>query len=186
MIRNSIIFLMLLSIGCGRSDPFNASFDLVNGAEISPAEKANNSEALVILYLSPECPLCQNYSVPLGKTIEKYKKNDVAFLGVVSGSFYSKETIRKYKVKYDMDLAIILDPEFELAKKYEAEITPEAHLLSKEGKLLYKGAIDNWAISLGQKRVKTSRHYLNNAIESYLANTKIEPEQTKPVGCFIE
>ncbi len=181
-----LIAIGLISAGCSHAPPLEENFKTVAGDLTSPNAEIGENRGMVIFYISPECPLCQNYTVAIRDIIETYSDENLSFLGVVSGEFYPREEVLKYQVRYDLDLKIVLDPDFKLAKYYAAEITPEAHLIDSNGSLLYKGAIDNWAISLGQKRQKPTEFYLASAIDAYFDNREINPKETKPVGCFIE
>jgi len=149
-------------------------------------ESIKQNELSVLLFLSPECPLCQNYAPTIQKIQNTFSDKHVSFYGIVSGEFYSREDILKYKLKYGLDLPILLDPEIKLADHFNASITPEVVVLTNNTDVIYTGAIDNWAISLGQKRLQASAHYLNDALSNYLNGKKIAPMKTKAVGCFIE
>ncbi len=141
---------------------------------------------MVMLFLTPECPLCQNYTVAMRKLEKEYSAKDIPFIGVISGNYYTKDEVRRYKLKYDMEMDILFDPDFKLSKYYGATVTPEAIFIDRKGDLKYRGAIDNWAISLAKKRLNTTEHYLSDALDDFLSGNKINPERTKPVGCFIE
>ncbi len=183
------LIIPFLWISCGDTNPLEREYEVV-GIEVEglgkPTDFMAGKKAAALIYLSPECPLCRNYTVTIKKIMNEYSDQDVAFLGVVSGDFFSKSEVKAYLLKYDMDLPVFMDPEFMIARRYGAEITPEVHLIRPEGDLLYKGAIDNWAISLGQKRQSATRHYLADAIEAHLAGQPIDPLQTEAVGCYIE
>ena len=58
-------------------------------------------------------------------------------------------------------------------------------MVNKSGKLIYRGAIDDWIEELGQKKIKAQQHYLQNAIIQYLQKEDIQLKQTRPVGCLI-
>jgi len=139
-----------------------------------------------LLFISPECPLCQNYSVTYSEIIQEFDTKNIGFYGVLSGNYFSRNQMSNFLKKYNLDLPIIVDPEFRLATYFEATVTPEVVLVNNLGDALYKGAIDNWAISLGQKRIKTTEFYLTNALNASIAGTAINPSYTKPVGCYIE
>jgi len=186
MFKVFVLLIALFATGCTNTRPFDEKFEAVSGEFIAPSVQMGNNRGLVMLYLSPECPLCQNYTVAINDIITKYRDSGFAFMGVVSGDFYPRDEILKYQVRYDLDLRIIQDPEFKLAKYYDAKITPEAHLIDRDGNVIYRGAIDNWAISLGQKRRKPTAHYLASALNAFSENREIDPKETKPVGCFIE
>ena len=167
-------------------DVLNKRFDLTNGQYLTLDSALQENEFSVLLFLSPECPLCQNYSVKFSEIIEEYNNESIGFYGVLSGKYYTREEMNEFLKKYELDLPIIEDPAFNLANHYGATITPEAVLISPSGKDLYQGAIDNWAISLGQKRIKTTEFYLNDALPASLQGKEIDPSRTKPIGCYIE
>ena len=104
----------------------------------------------------------------------------------MSGEFYSRESILKYKLKYGIDMPILFDPKIRLADYLDATTTPEAVVINDKEKVVYMGAIDNWAISLGQKRLEATAHYLRDALANSLNDVKVNPSKTKAVGCFIE
>ncbi len=186
-----LIFLFVSGflISCSTEAPLDQKYDVVgnkDNSETSPTEIMEGRAATAVFYLSPECPLCRNYTVTIKHLQEQFKDQNIGFFGVVSGDFYSKSQVKSYLLKYDMDLDVLMDPDFLLAERYGAEITPEVHLLDREGRAVYRGAIDNWAISLGQKRQKVSEHYLADAINAQLAGKPIDPDKTEAVGCYIE
>lgn len=84
-----------------------------------------------------------------------------------------------------MELTVLLDPDLSLANGLGATITPEV-VLTKNTEILYRGAIDDWAIDLGHKRLNVNHDYLHDAIESHWQNEEIIPSRTPAVGCFIE
>lgn len=139
-----------------------------------------------MLFLSPECPLCQNYTLAIRGLEQEFSSNNIPFVGIISGNYYTKEEVRSYKAKYDLEMDMLFDPDFSLSQFYGATITPEAVLIDKKGDLQYRGAIDNWAISLGKKRLNITEHYLTDALNNFLSGNEIDPQETKAVGCFIE
>lgn len=178
--------MVLILRSCGEQSPLDRKFALLDKTEVRLGTIFKNQAGTVLIFLSPECPLCQNYSVTIDRIQKDFDEKDVAFYGVVSGEYYSDSDIKGFLIKYDLDLPIILDPELALANHYEAEITPEAFLITENGESIYKGAIDNWAISLGQKRQTITERYLENALNAHLTGGEINPKKTQAVGCFIE
>jgi len=141
---------------------------------------------VVFIFLSPECPLCKSYSLRINELQQEFENDTIHFLGVVAGNFYPIEQIKHYLVKHRMKITLLLDPDFELTKALNASITPEVFVTKPGGKVVYSGAIDDWAIDLGQKRLQPNAHYLRNALISLQGNKPIVPEKTKAIGCFIE
>ncbi len=144
----------------------------------------SDDQVKVLYFLSPECPLCQNYAVAMRDLKNKFPQ--INFIGIVPGNEYNKDEVRKYLIRFGLEFNTYFDPDFKLSNALGAEITPEAFLLSQDGKVLYSGAIDNWAISLGQKRTVITERYLEDAIASTLENREIKIKSTTAVGCFIQ
>jgi thiol-disulfide isomerase/thioredoxin len=157
--------------------------DLTNN-EIALSQFKNGTS--VFIFLSPECPLCRNYSLRINELQKEFENDTLNFIGVVAGNFYSKQEIKEYLVKHRMRLTVLLDTDFKLTKALEATITPEVFVFTSGGAIAYCGAIDNWVIGLGQKRLETSEHFLHNALISLQQKTPVNPTKTKAIGCFIE
>lgn len=145
-----------------------------------------NAKATVIYFLSPECPLCQSYTLTINNLATAYKSKGIAFIGIVPGKEHSLSTILNYKRSYKLNLTILVDEQLKLTKQLGATITPEVIVLSTQKQILYKGRIDNWAYELGRKRKVITDHNLKDAIEAILHHQPIKTTQTKAVGCFIE
>lgn len=185
--RQSTLFLIVaIMSSCEVNSPIDQTFSTLNEREVRLDSVLANHETAVLFFISPECPLCQNYSVTIDQIQADFGNENIAFYGVVSGNYYSESTIKGFLIKYDLSLPLILDPELSFANYYKAEITPEALLIGKNGEALYQGAIDNWAISLGQKRQTITERYLRSALSAHLNGEEINPKKTKAVGCFIE
>ena len=140
----------------------------------------------VLLFLSPECPLCENYSKTISELRSGFSEAPIRWLGIFPGSAYSKEQIYHYLSRYHPQVEVVLDPNQELTQKVKATVTPEVVLLSEKREIQYRGKIDNWIESLGVKRQKVTEHYLLDALEAVLKNEKPLIVSTEAVGCFIE
>lgn len=179
------LFLICTLLGCSRSDLWNDSF-LDSKMQTTQLGELKGNSGLAMVFLSPVCPLCQNYSVTLRKLAAEFESEGLNFVGIVSGNYYSNSEVEKFISEYDLDFTILMDPEFTLSSRFDAAITPEVILFDSLGQEKYQGGIDNWAISLGQKRQTITAHYLEAAIHSYLNGKEIEIKETKAVGCYIE
>lgn len=142
---------------------------------------------LVFTFLSPECPLSENYSLTLKKLQENFKDQQVEFYYIFPGTFYPRPKIMQFLRSYDLPLsASYFDPLYHLRDYCGATTTPEVFVIDPIGKIEYQGAIDNWAISLGKQRQVISEHYLRDALTELLANKRVTISKTRAVGCIIE
>ena len=72
-----------------------------------------------------------------------------------------------------------------LTNYLEATITPEVVLMSEKGKLIYRGAIDDWVTDLGKNKLRPEKEYLRLAVTQYINHQPISIKKTKPKGCYI-
>lgn len=144
-------------------------------------------KATVLLFLSPECPLCQSYSLTINQLQQQFKEKGVRFVAIVPGQTYDNNTILAFKHKYKMqNLEWFTDKQLLLTKKVEAQITPEVFVFTPNGELVYQGRIDNWAYELSKKRSVITEHDLKNVLTNIVNNKPVSFYKTKAVGCFIE
>jgi thiol-disulfide isomerase/thioredoxin len=139
---------------------------------------------VAIVWLSPECPLCKNYTKPLNELSQKYAGN-LTVVGVFPGHWYTQQDYATFQQKYKVFFPLLTDQKNKLGKQYHATVTPEVCLLDSHRKVVYQGAIDDWATRLGQTKTSATAHYLEDAIINTLAGRAVNPTITKPVGCYI-
>ena len=138
----------------------------------------------LFIFLSPECPLCKNYSTMLNSLHQQFK-NTIVFYGIIPGKTYSAKDVEAFKSTYQILFPLLIDSEKQLSNYLLATTTPQVILLDEHANLVYKGAIDNLAVSLGKQRLKPSQLYLQNAITASLQHQAIAVKRTKAIGCKI-
>ncbi|QPH41154.1 redoxin domain-containing protein [Pedobacter endophyticus] len=138
--------------------------------------------AIVVVFLSPECPLCKNYLPTLKKL--QGANPQVAFYGIFPGKSYSLKEINDLRNEYNINFALLKDSDKKLSAHLSATTTPEVVVINKLGAITYRGLIDNWASSLGKKRLVITERYLEDALADLL-NGKQTFKETSPIGCLI-
>jgi thiol-disulfide isomerase/thioredoxin len=142
-----------------------------------------SKELLVIAFLSPDCPLCKNYSVKLEQLKKKYASR-AGFVGIIPGSFDAPD-VSEFQRKFVPSWKLFKDTSLLLTHYLEGTVTPEVIVINNNsGVLLYKGAIDDWVVSLGKTRSRISNSYLDTALNNFVNNKPAIPF-TQPVGCLI-
>lgn len=146
--------------------------------------KESTKKLSLFIFLSPECPLCRQYSSFL-KNLYRQFKADVEFYGIIPGKAYSAKEVKKYKDRYAIPFSLLIDENKELSNYLQASVTPQVILLNRNYEMVYKGAIDNLLMQLGKQRLKATEDFLANAISQTLHNERIAVKRTKAVGCRI-
>ena len=181
------IILIFISTNCDKRKPkyTQVAGETYDAAPIKAIEL--KGEYLVFIFMSPECPLSENYSKTIKELSAEYADKNVRFYIVFPGVFYPRPQIEVFIEKYLLPTEMVIyDPDHLFKEYFSATITPEAFLTDVTGTILYHGAIDNWAITLGKQRQVITEHYVIDAVDSALKNEKIKTKKTRAVGCIIE
>ncbi len=163
----------------------DASFSLLGAKEFS-GQLFKKNKGTVFCFFSPDCPLSENYTLPINELSIKYQSESILFYNVFSGTLYSESKIDSFVKTYQLKPESILDDNYQLKKYLDATITPEVFLLDSNLNVVYRGKIDDWIISLGKKKSAPTQFYLEDAINSYLEGRAPKIPSIKAIGCFIE
>jgi hypothetical protein len=64
-------------------------------------------------------------------------------------------------------------------------ITPEAAILTPEGKIAYRGRIDDRYVELGKRRIAPTRRDVREALTALLAGQPVKGPRTRAIGCPV-
>ena len=76
---------------------------------------------------------------------------------------------------------VLRDADGSVADRYQAQTTPHAFLIDRQGILRYRGAVDD--VSFQQR--EPTRFYLKEAVEAILEDHLPEVTEVQPFGCTI-
>lgn len=94
----------------------------------------------------------------------------------------SYKEMTAYAKKQGYTVPYLADDNSTVADQFGANHTPEVFLFDKNGKLVYKGAMnDNPGDPTGYKKM-----YINDAIDAVIAGKEVNPKTTKSIGCSIK
>lgn len=142
---------------------------------------------LLVIFSCNTCPFVLGWEdryIPLGEwTLE----NNVGFILVNSNEAQREgvdalERMREHAAAKKYNTYYAVDENHELADAFGATRTPEVFLFDGQGKLVYKGAIDDNM----EDADAVERPYLGYALQNLLTNTPNDPDATKSVGCTIK
>ncbi len=81
--------------------------------------------------------------------------------------------------------ALLLDPEGEVGKAYDARVTPHMYIVDKTGKLAYMGGIDDQPVA-DPSSLKGAKNYVRAALADLKAGRTVATPVTKPYGCSVK
>jgi len=149
----------------------------------APLPSGKGKRAVVLLFIARDCPISNSYAPEIKRIMARYTPEGVAFTLVYPDT--SLAAAKEHAKGYGYTCPILLDPKHRLARRAGATVTPEAAVFAPNGKLLYRGRIDDLYFGLGQRRFTAATHDLREALDSVLSGKPVSTPRTKAIGCFI-
>ena len=200
--KNIIIAISTCLSFCFSVATFAQSGDKLNPGENMPAagESMRNTDGknitlksemgkngLLVMFSCNTCPFVIKNQPITKKTIEYAKKHDIGMVIINSNDARrdgddSYNEMKKYAIEQGYTVPYVVDNSSKVADMFGANHTPEIFLFNNQGKLVYKGAMnDNPSDPTGYKKM-----YIVDAIDALVAGKEINPKTTKSVGCSIK
>lgn len=149
--------------------------------EHSLKDLSHEKKATVVMFISTECPVSNDYNERIIALYNDYKDQNVQFIGINSNRNESVEEIAEHNKTNKFSFVVLKDLGNKIADKFGARRTPEVYLLDEKRILRYRGAIDN-----SHKNPET--HYLRATLDLVIAGKEIpeDHKKTKAFGCTIK
>ena len=154
-------------------------------ANPDPLTAAKGKKAVVLLFIASDCPISNSYAPEINRICARYTREKIAFSLVYSDPDLSIAAAKKHAADYGFTCPFVLDPSRRLAHRVGATVTPEAAVFAPNGKILYRGRIDNLYIGFGQRRYGATKHDLRDALDAIVQGKPISSPRTPAIGCFI-
>ncbi|HEY2722015.1 MAG TPA: thioredoxin family protein [Chitinophagaceae bacterium] len=157
----------------------------ISGKEVSFKDEMNK-KGLLVMFTCNTCPIVRAYQ---SRTVEVCQYAASKEIGVIllnsnegsrdDGDSYAdmKDYAKNQRYKWPY----VIDNNSEMANSFGASRTPECFLFNADGKLVYRGAIDNNAN--GPEAV--TRKHLVIAMDEMIAGKVVSVNTTRSVGCTI-
>jgi peroxiredoxin len=164
-----------------------AAFTLPNqeGKEVKLSDF--KGKIVVLEWMNYDCPFVKaEYKAGVMKqTAEKYAKQGVVWLAINSTNYANAKGDEAFIKEHQLSYPVLLDKDGKVGKLYGAKTTPNMFIIDTQGKIVYRGAIDN--APLGKKPEKEAYiNYVEKALDELLAGKAISTPQTKPYGCSVK
>jgi peroxiredoxin len=150
-------------------------------------------KTVVLEWFNPECPFVKasHTKGSLVDTAGRVAKDGVIWLAINSGApgkqGHGAEKNRAGKTQFGLTHPILLDESGEVGRLYGAARTPHMYVVSPEGKLVYRGAIDNSPDGEADSPTGgTLVRYVEQALAALTANTPIAVPETEAYGCSVK
>ncbi len=144
-----------------------------------------DKKAIVVVFLSFECPVSNSYSQPLADMAKDFGRHGVSFIGLTTNEDESSAQVAKQARDYNLPFPVYKDEKLAAADALKAGITPECFVLDGNYVLRYRGRIDNsWSERL-KKHTQVTRHDLRQVLGEMLSGRPVGEPATIAIGCPI-
>jgi len=146
-------------------------FERVDGKRIAPFLE-EGTKAMVVVFIATDCPVANYFQPTLRRLQKKYAGRGVEFVFLHADPSVTREAAQKHAEDYSTSAHVVLDPEFAVARRLAATVTPEAFLIDRAGKVIYRGRVNDMYVDWGKKRRAPRREDLDIAIGEFLRGKK--------------
>jgi hypothetical protein len=142
-------------------------------------------QAVVLLFVLDDCPIANSYAPEIRRLDEEFSARGVSLFVVHAERRLTAEAAARHAEEYGLDCPVLLDPDHRLVRMAQATRTPEAAVFSPQGKLLYRGRIDDAYAAYGKRRPQPTSRDLVAAVHAVLAGRPVPVPRTDVIGCPI-
>lgn len=149
---------------------------------------------VILEWLNHGCPYIRKHydGNNMQQLQEKYTdKENVVWLSVISSApgeqgymepDEAQQSIEEYNAS---PTAILLDPEGEMGRAYNARVTPHMFIIDPSGTVRYNGAIDDKPTPRASS-LETAHNYIDAAMNSLMNGEEVAVKSNTPYGCGVK
>lgn len=163
--------------------PQHRALTLVDQQRVDPF--AGPGAATVLVFIERDCPISNRYAPELNRLHEAYAARGIRFWLVYAGP-EPRDALLAHRREYGLQAPALLDPDYALVDRAGVTIAPEAAVFGAGGDLLYRGRIDDRAVSFSVVRPRARTRDLANVLEGIASGAAVEPRTTQAIGCYIK
>jgi peroxiredoxin len=149
-------------------------------------------KTVILEWTNDGCPYVKkHYSGNMQKLQKETTAGGVVWLTIASsapgtqGNLSPAEHDALMKQRGAAPTAVILDEEGTIGHAYGAQTTPHMYIITPEGTLAYKGAIDDKP-TVDIADIEDATNYVRNALDQIAAGNPVDPAVTRAYGCSVK
>ena len=181
MITTAALLLTLIQIKPGQKISLRTEVQAANGKMVKPF----GTSLTAMIFVLRECPRANEYAPEITRIASKYTPKGVRFYLVYVDSDVTSPQAERHSKDFGYSMPNLLDPHHAFTKSLAITVSPEAVLVGKDGRLLYRGRIDDRYPEPGKPLAKPVHLNFRDALESALSGNPVLVPETKAVGCII-
>ena len=144
-------------------------------------------KVVVLEWINPNCPFSRRHAEEGTMTRTAAASSNVVWLAINSTDtkhkdFLTPEQHASYDKEHGIAYPVLYDSDGKVGHAYGASTTPHMFVIDEQGKVVYRGAIDDDSYG----RSKTRNNYVDAALKAHAAGKPVDPASTTPYGCSVK
>ena len=156
----------------------------VEGVKVQPL-MVKSGKATVFIFIAHDCPIANGYAPEVNSLYAEYGVRGVGFSVVYVEDDLPIAEAKRHARAHQFTCRALRDPKHLLVRRLSATVTPEAVVVTPNGRTVYQGRIDDRVQDFGKMHPQPTVSDLRNALDAVLAGKPVPQPRTKAIGCFI-
>jgi hypothetical protein len=180
-----ILNLLLAAAVVGTTVDTSVTVRDANGALRQPLA-APAAGLAVVFFVTHDCPISNYYASEIRRICERDATRGVSCaLVYVDPSLTDAAALAHTGDYAHGQYPAVVDRDHLLVREARATITPEVLVIHPDGRIGYRGRIDDAFAELGVSRREVRSRDLRDALDALLSGRPVRTPVTQAIGCFI-
>ena len=171
----------------GTRAPDFALRDVVSGKTVTRKD-VGGSKGMLVMFICRHCPFVKHVQDELAKIGRDYAGRGVGIVAISSNDVASHPEDSPTKLAYQAQelqftFPYLFDESQDVARAYDAQCTPDFFLYDAQGKLVYRGQLDD---SRPGNDIPVTGKDLRAALDALIDGRLISSQQRPSIGCNIK
>jgi hypothetical protein len=142
------------------------------------------TKPLALFFIRTDCPVSTRYAPVMEHLYETFHDKGIDFRLIYVERDLTPAQIDAHRREYGYTIPALADPDRRYVQLAHAQMTPEAAVFV-QGKLVYRGRIDDRYLDYGKTRPEATRHDLEDVLKAVAEGKNLQMRETKAFGCAI-
>lgn len=157
---------------------------LLTAGDTAQAQREARDRVTVLLFTAVDCPISDRYAPELTRLAAGYRDR-VQFTLVYPNHGDPDGAIDAHARAFGFPMPHRRDIDGSLTARAGVTVTPEVAVFAGDGRLVYRGRIDDRYSDFGVDRPTPTRRDLAVALDELLAGRPVSVPETRAIGCAI-
>lgn len=150
-------------------------------------EQLMGENGLLVAFICNHCPYVKAIGHRLAEDARHLQQEGINVVAINSNDFIqypadSPENMKRFLIEYGIDFPYLVDEDQTVARSYDAVCTPDFFGLNRDGKLQYRGRLDDARLDSDTERTPELLIAMRRIAESGIGPA----EQIASMGCSIK